>query len=198
MTNYGILIIIIYMDNQTVTKTKIDTNMGTFEFEGSQEFVEKQIEKILDIAKNSPKVVPQTQNITPDIEINQNQKKTTNRKSLIEQPHMLPNLVSESSKIEDLKNFYNSKSPGNQMEKYAVLAYWLKNNYQLIDVSIDEMWTLYKILGIKQPRVLIQVFRDAKSKKAYFDASNKPGYYYLAPLGETTVEHDLPHNPVSK
>lgn len=191
-------LLLVHMENQTITKTKIDTNIGTFEFEGSQEFVEKQIEKILEIAKNSPKIVPQTQDITPNMEINQNQKRTTNRKSLIEQPQMLPNLISESSKINDLKSFFVSKSPINQMEKFAVLAYWLKNNDGPTEVSINEMWTMYKILTMKPPQVLIQVFRDAKSKKAYFEASTKKGYYYLAPLGETIVEHELPHKAVSK
>lgn len=187
------------MDNQSITKTKIDTNMGTFEFEGSQEFVEKQIEKIIEIVKNSPKIAPQPQDTNLDTEVKQNPKKTANRKYLIEQPRMLPTLISESSKMEDLKSFFTSKSPVNQMEKFAVLAYWLKNNDGPIEISIHEMWTMYKILGIKPPQVLIQVFRDAKSKKAYFEASTtKTGYYYLAPLGETTVEHDLPHKSVSK
>lgn len=180
------------MSDSLIYKTKITTPAGTYEFEGSQEFVEKQVEKILSIAKSIPVAPPIAQPENPST-TNDNGSKKPARKTLIEQPQMLPNLVNTSEKITELREFYDAKKPETHIEIFAVLTYWLKNNCELPEVSISEMWTLYKILSIKAPKVLIQSFRDGKSKKAYFDAGKSMGKYYLTPFGETFVDHDLPH-----
>lgn len=184
-----------------IHKTKITTSLGTFEFEGSQEFIEKQIEKFVEIAKQSP--------ATPSVPVDQgssshstqeesSSKKTSVRKIATEQPQMIPNLITDKAKIDDLRSFYAAKHPENHIDNFAIFALWLKNNADLPEVSISEMWTLYKILGIKAPKVLIQVFRDGKSKKAYFEAATMAGKYYLTPFGETFVEHDLPRKAAAK
>lgn len=110
---------------------------------------------------------------------------------------MLPNLIPKEQ-IASLREFYDTKGPDSHMEIFAVLSYWLKDALSITDVSIDEMWTLYKVLQIRAPKVLVQVFRDAKSKKAYFDTSEGNGKYYLTSFGETFVEHDLPRAPKKK
>lgn len=178
------------MNDSIPHKTKITTSLGTFEFEGSQEFVESQIQKIVDIISATP-VVPKevlSQESSQPGAI----KKAPSKKSLTEQPQMLPNLITDGSKIAELREFYTAKSAQTQVEIFAVLAYWLKSSCQITEVSINEMWTLYKILNIKPPKILIQTFRDGKSKKAYFEAGTTTGKYYLTPYGETFVEHDLP------
>lgn len=183
------------MNEGNIYKAKITTSRGTFEFEGSQDFVEKQVERIVDIEKTAPA------SPTPEVEQEQKQQKkqktttngSTGRKSTVEQPKMLPNLVANKEQIDSLKALYTNKSPESHMEIYAVLTYWLKENLQIAEASIDEMWTLYKVLQIKAPKAIIQTFRDGKSKKAYFEAGATSGKYYLTPIGETFVEHDLPH-----
>lgn len=185
------------MSDNILHKTKITTNLGTFEFEGSQEFVENQIEKIVNIAKSNNQRIPQTP-VSPLNSKDTATKKTSTRKISTEQPQMLPNLITDKAKIDDLRSFYELKKSENHIENFAVLALWLKTNNQILEVSISEMWTLYKILGIKPPKVIIQVFRDGKSKKAYFEVSETAGRYYLTPFGETFVEHDLPRKLPSK
>lgn len=182
-------------------KAKITTARGTFEFEGSQEFVEKQIDKVVDIEKSMPAPAPEPENPRAR-QTNKTKAKAggnngSTKKSASEQPKMLPNLVPKEQ-ITSLREFYESKGPDSHMEIFAVLAYWLKDALSTTEVSIDEMWTLYKVLQIRAPKILIQVFRDAKSKKAYFDASGSNGKYYLTSFGETFVEHDLPHAPKKK
>lgn len=177
-------------------KAKITTSRGTFEFEGSQEFVERQIEKIVDIEQTSPP--PLLDKVENDDKTNgkakrQNYSNGNARKQSVEQPKMLPNLVENKDQIDSLKELYSTKNPENHIENYAVFTYWLKDKLQMPEVSIDEMWTLYKILQIKPPKVIIQTFRDGKSKKAYFESAKSAGKYYLTPIGETFVEHDLPH-----
>jgi len=182
-------------------KAKITTARGTFEFEGSQEFVEKQVEKVVDIEKNMPAPAPERE--TPAERQASNAKsKASNgnsgsKKTVSTQPKMLPSLVPKDQ-IAGLREFHDEKKPDSHMEVFAVLSYWLKEKLSVADVSIDEMWTLYKVLGIRPPQNLIQVLRDAKSKKAYFDAAQGSGRYYLTSIGETFVEHDLPHAPKKK
>jgi len=72
-----------------------------------------------------------------------------------------------------------------------VLTLWLRNNKDMPDASVDEMWSLYKVLSQRQPKNLIQTFRDGKSKKSYFE-SNDNGRYFITSYGETFVDHDLP------
>lgn len=187
------------MGEDMIHKAKITTNLGTFEFEGDRDFIDAQIEKIVGIAKSSPATTTPSPAENPATRSNGNlAKKTTQRKALVEQPRMLPKLITEGVKIEELRKFYALKSPETHIPRFAVLTHWLKNNCGLAEVSIDEMYTLYKILGLRQPKVLIQVFRDGKSKNAYFEVGTTPGHYYLTTFGETFVEHDLPRKIPTK
>jgi len=179
-------------------KAKITTARGTFEFEGSQEFVEKQVDKVVDIEKSAPIPVAELET-TDEHKTDKTKSKSSNtnggvRKAASEQPKMLPNLVPKDQ-IAKLREFYEGRKPDSHQEIFAVMSYWLKDTLSITDVSIDEMWTLYKVLQIRAPKVLIQVFRDAKSKKAWFDSAKVSGRYYLTSFGETFVEHDLPRMP---
>lgn len=183
-------------------KAKITTARGSFEFEGSQEFVEKQVEKIIDIEKSQP--APAPEQVAPaERQVSKLKSRASNgnsggsKKTVSTQPKMLPSLIPKEQ-IAKLREFHDEKKPDSHMEIFAVLSYWLKENLTVADVSIDEMWTLYKVLGIRPPQNLIQVLRDAKSKKAYFNAAQGSGRYYLTSIGETFVEHDLPHAPKKK
>ncbi|MBL8159477.1 hypothetical protein JNJ66_03395 [Candidatus Saccharibacteria bacterium] len=192
------------MNEGNLHKARIVTPRGTFEFEGSQEFVEKQIDKVVDIEKNAPAPSTREHDTPLAEEISKPKAKTKTvtangspKKSSSEQPKMLPNLIPKDQ-IAGLREFYASKSPDSHPETFAVLSYWLKDILSVAEVSIDEMWTLYKVLQIRAPKVMIQVFRDAKSKKAYFDISKSGGKYYLTSFGETFVEYDLPRTPKQK
>lgn len=174
-------------------KAKITTTLGTFEFEGTQEFVEKQIGRLIQLEENASHHRPAGTPTGKQQTVAKPAGSTSVAKRPAgEQPKMLPNLITGKEKLDSLRQFYEAKKPTNHMETFAVLTYWLKTDLQLFDVSIDEMWTLYKVLQTRPPKVLIQTFRDGKSKKAYFDVSATNGRYLLTSYGETFVEHDLP------
>jgi hypothetical protein len=170
-------------------KAKISTSLGTFEFEGSQEFVEQQIEKLINIEQSAPKKAEPAESEEATAKRVAPGKSNGAKKSYVEQPAMLPDLISGKDHVDSLRKFY----------AFAVLTLWLKSNLDLKDVSIDEMWTLCKVLQVKPPKVLMQTFRDGKSKKGYFAmAAGKTSRYYLTSYGETFVEHDLPRPVESK
>jgi hypothetical protein len=180
-------------------KAKISTSLGTFEFEGSQEFVEQQIEKLINIEQSAPKKAEPAESEEATAKRVAPGKSNGAKKSYVEQPAMLPDLISGKDHVDSLRKFYAAKKPANHIETFAVLTLWLKSNLDLKDVSIDEMWTLCKVLQVKPPKVLMQTFRDGKSKKGYFAmAAGKTSRYYLTSYGETFVEHDLPRPVESK
>ena len=180
------------MNEETIHKAKASVGGNTFEFEGSREYVEKQIEKVLEIASKTPPA-PKPANMKMPENSSQKSRKQPARKSTQRtstEPKMLANLVSKDQ-IGQLKDFYSDKKPSSHMDICAVFSYWLKTVLGLKQIGVDEIWTLYKIVGERPPRVLIQTLRDAKFRKSHFDLGEN-GKYYLTALGETFVEYDLP------
>lgn len=171
-------------------KAKIMTNLGTFEFEGEDESVQKQIAAILNVSTPMETVSKNT----AERRNNEKSKKhmpSTACKKTGSTPKMLPNLISGKDEIDSLKAYFESKKPKSHIEIFAVLTLWLRDNKEMLDASVDEMWTLYKLLGIRPPKNLIQTYRDGKSKRGFFDSTDD-GRYTITPFGETFVEHDLP------
>lgn len=170
-------------------KATITTSAGTFEFDGSEEFVEKQIAVVLALPSQQIQKIPDTKAKTDT----SGAKKTIATKKSTSQPKMLATLLTSKDEIDSLREYYNLKKPLTQVETFAVLTLWLRNNKDMTDASIDEMWTLYKVLSIRPPKSLIQTFRDGKSKKSFFEASaENTGRYFITSFGETFVDHDLP------
>lgn len=176
-------------------KAKITNSLGTFEFEGSEEFVVKQITRLIEREEAAPRLTP------PETTSKSAGAKSSNpirKRQAGEQPKILSDLIDGKDKLDSLRQFYEEKMPTNQIENFAVLTYWLKSELQMVDVSVDEIWTLYKMLQVRPPKVLAQTFRDGKSKKAYFDITTSTGRYFLTTFGETFVEHDLPKKNKAK
>lgn len=170
-------------------KAKITTNVGTFEFEGDDAAVEKQIAAVLSISATMPSA-PATP--APEAVASQSTKKrAASSKRSVAQPKMLANLLTSKEEVDSLRSYFDQKKPSSHIETFAVLTLWLRENKKMPDASVDEMWSLYKVLGLRQPKNLIQTFRDGKSKKSYFE-SNDNGRYFITSYGEAFVEHDLP------
>ena len=172
-------------------KAKITTNAGTFEFEGDDAAVEKQIATVLSISATMPSVQAVPAPAAPAEATKAKKRTSTPKRSSVTQPKMLANLLSSKEEVDSLRRYFEEKRPSSHIETFAVLTLWLRNNKDMSDASIDEMWSLYKVLGLRQPKNLIQTFRDGKSKKSYFESSDN-GRYFITSYGETFVDHDLP------
>ena len=177
-------------------KAKLTTNAGTFEFEGDDTAVEKQIAAVLSASAAIPSVqaIPA---LASTSELTKTKKRTSVPKRSVTQPKMLANLLASKEEVDSLRNLFDKKKPVSHIETFAVLTLWLRDSKNMPDASVDEMWSLYKVLGLRQPKNLIQTFRDGKSKKSYFD-SNENGRYYITSYGETFVDHDLPAPVLTK
>lgn len=167
-------------------KASLDlSDLGTLHIEGTQDDIVKLIERLREKGSG------QTHTQKNPKKRKQKKKKTSSNINL-EQPKQVSDLFPKE-KIEDFKNFIDEKTPSNHQEYYTTFAYWIKQKLDLKDVSINEMWTAYKIIGVRPPKKLIQVFRDTKKLKMWFEnTQGKKGRYFITSVGETFVEHDLP------
>jgi hypothetical protein len=176
---------------KSAAKAKLNSDIGIIEIEGTEDFVKNVLPDLIKHIKAHDTELPQSSiNIKPVKEKTQKTKPSSKMTSLT--PKLMSDLIPKD-RINDFRTFFEEKSPSNHQESYTVIAYWMKYNLDVKDVSIDEVWTAHKILARRGPDNWLQVFRDVKSKKGYLDSvSSQEGRYYITPMGETLVEHDLP------
>jgi hypothetical protein len=88
-----------------------------------------------------------------------------------------------------LGDFVQEKNPSGDMDRYAVIAVWFKQYFNLEEISIDEIFTAYKVLGwqAQLPDDPSQTFRNLKSNKNWFDSGSKRGTYKINWNGESAV-----------
>ncbi len=175
-------------DKSIAHKAKLETALGTFEFTGSQEYVEQQVAAITNLLNKIPAELPKKEESA--------NRKTTKHVSkpssaLSDSPTLLEDLFGD--KLREAREFVKSKAPVGHMENFLVIAYWLRENMQVKEVNIDHMYTGYKLLNLKPPKAINQVLRDAKSRKSFFNKGSDKGFYSVSYAGESFVEHDLPH-----
>ena len=74
-----------------------------------------------------------------------------------------------------LRDFVEEKQPRGDMDRFAVIAAWFKQHLNIVELSIDHIFTSYKALGwqAELPDDLGQTFRNLKSNKNWFDSGSK-------------------------
>jgi hypothetical protein len=83
-------------------------------------------------------------------------------------------------------------NPTEIMDRYVVIAVWLKDHMEVDEFKIDHIWTAYNALGWKAqfPENHSQPLRDLKSKKNFLTKEKGAGYkvswpgeQYVAKMG---------------
>jgi hypothetical protein len=87
-----------------------------------------------------------------------------------------------------LADFVQEKSPDGDMDKYAVIAVWYKQQLNIEEITIDHVFTAYKALGwqAQLPANPSQTFRNLKHKH-WFDSGSERGAYKINWNGENAV-----------
>lgn len=112
-------------------------------------------------------------------------------KKLRKPPKMAaPSLV--HVRFDDLKptfaDFVSQKDPKNDMQRYLCAAFWLKNHKSINEVSIDHMYTAYKVMGWALPTAPIQPMRElAATRDKRFSKGTEKGHYAINHIGEGFV-----------
>lgn len=185
------------MSKENTYKLKVDLRQGTFEAEGTQDFIETKYNEFKSIIEKkktliSPSVTEIESSITSPTrkKVKKKRAASNNRKASIAKDL---NLMPRGK--ESLKDFYEKKSPDTNLKRNAVFAYYLKEILELgKPITIDHIYTCYKSIdALRMPKNIFQSISDAGSRRyGFLDTSDGYEDIKLTSVGENLVRHDLP------
>lgn len=89
-----------------------------------------------------------------------------------------------------LKEFIDEKKPSSNVQKTATFVYYLQNILNINEITIDHIFTCYKLMGFRIPNNLQQNLTDTCSSK-YGYISRKDGKYTMTVMGNNYIEFDI-------
>jgi hypothetical protein len=101
-------------------------------------------------------------------------------------PTLLSNLDFASAKV-SLEDFVATKDTAEVSDKYVVVATWFKEQMGLDEITIDHIFTAFRLLNWPVPDDLGNQFRMLKHKKQYFDKGDSVGGYKVTFLATNYV-----------
>ena len=91
---------------------------------------------------------------------------------------------------QSFREFIAVKRPVNLLEKCTVAVYYLSNVLELVDISVDHVFTAFKGAEWRLPNDLANTLQQAGTK-GWLDTRKSTGLK-VTPIGENLIEHDLP------
>lgn len=103
-------------------------------------------------------------------------------------PKLMPTPVLTTATL-PLADFMKQKNATEMQEKYAVVAVWYKEQFQITDINIDRIYTAFKHLGQESqlPTDVEKPLKNLTYVKKWFDKAKAPNTYTLNWLGESEV-----------
>lgn len=89
-----------------------------------------------------------------------------------------------------LKDFIAEKNPGSNVQKTATFVYYLENMLKLQEITIDHIFTCYKLMGYRMPNNLQQNLADTCSSR-YGYIGRKDGKFTMTVVGNNYIEFDM-------
>lgn len=88
-----------------------------------------------------------------------------------------------------LADFMKEKNPDPMWDKYAVVAVWYKEQFQITEISIDHIYTAFKHLGVESqlPTDISTPLRNLVYRRKWFEAGKEKGTFVINWLGESEV-----------
>lgn len=112
--------------------------------------------------------------------------RTRTTRTSVEQPKFLGELDIKSADV-SLQDFIASHDVGETDWKRCVgIAMWFKHHMKSDTVTIDHIFTGYRIMGWKLPKRIRQPLNDATNKKQWFKRAGA-GNYSITYLGEDEI-----------
>ena len=193
-------------------KFKIDVKQGVVELEGSENFVDKHLDKFEEIFKSAIKQT-MAQGIghsLPDSNVSalqqQNSEKKlgisklelvkahSNNKHATKQYLSLPpipvDLKANENKV-GLREFYTEKKPVNHYEKTVVFVYYLTKINKQTEVKYGEILSCYEEVDEKKPSIT-DIIKNSIRYKGWLEQGSGKFITRLTISGENFVKFDLP------
>jgi hypothetical protein len=110
------------------------------------------------------------------------------RQRKVKAPKLLaePNLTTAKVSLED---FMKQKNPADMLDKYSVAAVWYKQQFNITDITIDRIFSAFKLLGWESqlPTDVEKPLKNLTYTKKTFDKLEAPGTYAINWSGEDSV-----------
>ena len=193
-------------------KFKIDVKQGVVELEGSENFVDKHLDKFEEIFKSAIKQT-MAQGIghsLPDSNVSalqqQNSEKKlgisklelvkahSNNKHATKQYLSLPPIPVDLKANENkagLREFYTEKKPVNHYEKTVVFVYYLTKINKQTEVKYGEILSCYEEVDEKKPSIT-DIIKNSIRYKGWLEQGSGKFITRLTISGENFVKFDLP------
>ena len=106
----------------------------------------------------------------------------------IKAPSLLSNLKLTDAAV-PLADFMKQRNPQVMLDKYAVVAVWMKEQFQITEISIDHIFTAFKHLGIESqlPTDVAKPLKNLTYTRKWFDRGEAEITYSINWLGESEV-----------
>jgi hypothetical protein len=197
-------------------KFKIDVKQGVVELEGSENFVDKHLDKFEEIFKSAIKqtmaqgiihsltddnvLTLQQQNSEKKLDISKhelvkaNNNNNNNNKHATKQSPSLPpipvDLKANVNKV-GLREFYAEKKPANHYEKTVVFVYYLTKINKETEVKYGEILSCYEEVDEKKPSIT-DIIKNSIRYKGWLEQGSGKFITRLTISGENFVKFDLP------
>lgn len=88
-----------------------------------------------------------------------------------------------------LADFMKAKNPSAMMDKYAVVAVWLKDQFQVTELTIDHIFSAFKYLGIESqlPTDVSKPLKNLTYVRKWFDKGETENAFVINWVGESEV-----------
>jgi hypothetical protein len=202
--------------DRTEAKFKIDVKQGTVELEGSENFVDKHLDKFEEIFTSAIKQTVtqgiihsitdhnisalQEQNSEKKPEISKlelvkaNNNNNNNNKHATKQSTSLPpipvDLKANENKV-GLREFYAEKNPSNHYEKTVVFVYYITKINKQTEVKYGEILSCYEEVNEKKPSIT-DIIKNSIRYKGWLAQGSDKFTTRLTISGENFVKFDLP------
>jgi hypothetical protein len=103
----------------------------------------------------------------------------------------LRNLNLKPSGKKSFSDFVKEKSPSSDAEKCVVCAHYILNVLKQGPVSVNHVFTCFKIINWRSPSNLGNTLSWVASHKLWLDTADRSDIK-LTPHGDNLIEHDLP------
>lgn len=190
------------------TKAKISLNGGTIELEGSEEFVQKNLDSLknfiykpisistTETKNNSPAIL---QSNSDGIKQSNGGTKKQSRPSVVTIVRPEEFEISGNGNIPPFKAFLDGKKPSNSApEMITVTGFYLQHYLKKEEFSEGHVMSAYIMAGITRPKKPHQVFINAKNRTQWIKQGSSTDKWILTPFGEDHVRNDLPKKKLNK
>jgi hypothetical protein len=183
------------------SKLHIDIEKGIIDVEGNEElakaiyadFREQLLQKAGRRSTENVEKIEREVNVKRSTKTRSREKANGGEDRKLRSADYIPALVTDLD-LGTLPEFYGKFETKNNPEKILVFLKFLQKQGHTTPYGANQVYSCYKRVKERPPKVFLQAFRDASGRKYGYISYDGPEAIALTQLGETHFDHDLKRN----